>query len=325
MSQNVKFYFTSQKEKYYDLAEKNPLALYFIEDAENNFYALYKGENLLATGSDATSMSSGLMSAEDKIKLDSLVVGSEFKLTPVDDTIVITDAEDGGKSIGVAISQQEGNALVAVSDGLFVSSVQEVIVPEYAIEKQETAEDGYVTSYKLKKTVGDEVTYVGDTINIAKDMVLQGVTLEVVEVTNEPYIGAVVGDPYIDMVFNDDANSHIYVPVKSLVDTYSAGSGIKIIDNAISVNIAEESNGLTAVDGALMINLATATSAGAMSAVDKAFIDSIPSTYVTIEQLNALQQIIDSMSESMGSIEESMGSIEESMGSMEDSYTWGEL
>ena len=44
-------------------------------------------------------------------------------LVPVDGTIVINDTEDGGKAIGVAISTDEGNSLVAVEGGLFVPKV----------------------------------------------------------------------------------------------------------------------------------------------------------------------------------------------------------
>lgn len=296
---NVRFYF-GQQAKYDALTERDSLALYFIEDTKR----LYKGDVLMATGADATTLASGLMSAEDKIKLDALVVGAGLNLTAVDGTIVIADEEDGSKSIGVAISEQAGNALVAVSDGLFVPNAQEITVPEYAIEKQATAEDGYATSYKLKRTVGEEVTYVGDTINIAKDMVLQGATLETVAEADVPYVGAVVGDPYIDMAFSDANASHIYVPVKDLVDTYTAGAGIEIIDGVVSVKIAAESHGLVAVDGALLINLATTESDGAMSKEDKALLDAIPSTYATVAQFNSLQSAVDSMSEN---------------------YTWGEL
>lgn len=280
-TQNVKFYFGTQA-KYDALAEKNSLALYFIEDTQR----LYKGSVLLATGKEASDMASGLMSAEDKIKLDELVAGGGLSgLTPVDGTIVISDKADGGKSIGVSISTKDGNALVAVSDGLFVPTAQKVSVPEYTIEKQEVAEDGYATSYKLKKTVDGESTYVGDTINIAKDMVLQSATLEIVKEANVPYDGAVVGDPYIDMAFNDAAESHIYIPVKGLVDTYTAGEGIEIIDGKISVKIATESHGLVAVDGSMAMLLATAEQDGAMSKKDKAFIDAIPSTYSTIDRV----------------------------------------
>ena len=282
MSQNVRFYFGLQS-KYDALTEKNPLALYFIEDTNR----LYKGDVLIATGAVVSSMAAGLMSKEDKAKLDELVAsGSGIReLVSVDGSLVIADTENGGKSIGVAISTQEGNAIVAVEDGLFVPSAKEISVPEYSIEKQTVADEGYAVSYKLKKIVDGEVSYVGDTINVAKDMVLQSASMQVVTEDNVPYDGAVVGDPYIDMAFNDESASHIYIPVKGLVDTYTAGDGIKIVDGNISVNIASESNGLDVVDGALKMQLATAESAGSLSAKDKVFIDAIPSTYSSIERV----------------------------------------
>lgn len=210
-------------------------------------------------------------------RIEEVATSGLSALTAVDGTINITNTEDGGKAIGVAISEKEGNALVAVEGGLFVPTV---VVPEYSIEKQEAAEEGYSASYRLKKTVGDEVSYVGDAINIAKDLVLQSATLETVIEENVPYDGAKVGDPYIKMVFNNADASNLYIPVKGLVDTYTAGGGIEIIDNKISVKIAENAHGLVAVDGALALNLATRNSDGAMSKEDKKIIDSLPYAYV---------------------------------------------
>lgn len=275
-NQNVRFYFGSQA-KYDALIERDSLALYFIEDTQR----LYKGDVLLATGANATAMASGLMTAEDKIKLDSLVAGQNLK--PVDGSIVITDGADGAKLIGVAISSKEGNILTKVDGALFVPAAEKVSVPEYAIEKQEVAESGYVSSYKLKKTVNGEISYVGDTINIAKDMVLHSAVIKTVSIAGVPYDGAAVGDPYIDMSFNDASASHIYLPVKGLVDTYTAGEGIEIVDNRISIKFSPVPNGLAIVDGGLTLNLATRKSAGAMSAEDKLSLDSIPYVYQRIK------------------------------------------
>lgn len=275
-TQNVRFYFGLQ-DKYDALKERNPLALYFIEDTQR----LYKGDVLMATGADATSMAAGLMSATDKVKLDSIVETALSGLAPVDGSIVIAEGKDGGKTIGVAIAAQEGNALTLVDGGLFVPAAKEIELPEYEIEKQAVADDGFAVSYKLKKTVNGESTYVGDTINIARDMVLQSAVMKTVEENNIPYEGAVVGDPYIEMIFNDESASALYIPMKSLVDVYTAGAGVEIVEGKISVKIAPESNGLVAVDGALRINLATSKSAGALSPVDKAFIDSIPDVYAS--------------------------------------------
>lgn len=286
---NVKFFFTSTKAKYDALLEKNPLALYFITDEETGCNYLYKGDELISVGHVASDQYAGLMSAEDKAKLNALTVGGTSGFTPIDGTITFADTEDGGKAIGVAVSTQQDNALVAVEDGLFVPHV---IMPRYSIEKQETATEGYSVTYKLKRTMGEDVSYVGDEINIGKDMVLQGATLETVSETDVPYAGAVIGDPYIDMAFNDEAASHIYVPVKGLVDIYSAGVGIEIVDNTISVKIAEESHGLVAVDGVLSLVLASAENDGAMSKEDKAFIDSVPEVYSSKEFVKKTAELV---------------------------------
>jgi len=274
MAQNVKFIAVKLQATFDALETKDALALYWIHDTQR----LYKGDKLYGTGLEATSEFAGLMSAEDKAALEALKVGGGLSnLVPVDGTISITDAVGGGKALGVAISTQNGNTLVVNEDGLFV---QETIVPEFTIEKQVTAEDGFAATYRLKKVVGEESAYVGDAINIAKDLVLQSATLEVVTEDGVPYGGAVVGDPYIKMVFNNADASNLYIPVKGLVDTYSAGDGIEIVDNKISVKLADVTHGLVAVNGALALNLATRHYDGAMSKEDKKIVDSIPYAYV---------------------------------------------
>lgn len=72
---NVKFFFTNDLAKYTSLATKDPYALYFVEDATTGFVGLYKGENLIAVGTEASQTAAGLMSAEDKKNLDNLVNG----------------------------------------------------------------------------------------------------------------------------------------------------------------------------------------------------------------------------------------------------------
>ena len=278
MAQNVKFIAVKLQATYDSLTTKDPLALYWVQDS----LRLYKGDQLFGTGALATESAAGLLSSEDYAALKALIASggstsAPINLTAVDSTISIADTVDGGKAIGVAISKDAGNALVAVDGGLFVPTVS---VPEYAIEKQEIADEGFAATYRLKKTVNGESSYVGDAVNIAKDLVLQSATLEIVVENNVPYDGAVVGDPYIKMVFNNADASNLYSPVKGLVDTYVAGDGIEIIDNKISVKLADTTHGLVAVDGALALTLATRKSDGAMSAKDKVIVDSIPYAYV---------------------------------------------
>lgn len=267
----VRFISVGLKSTFLALENKDSSTLYWIAETSE----LFKGDQLFGTGAFATEKAAGLLSAEDYAKLRA-IAGLD-KLIAVDGTIKLTDTADGGKSIGVVVAPTADNALRSVDGGLFVPTV---VVPEYSIERQDDAEDGFAATYKLKKTVNGEVSYVGDTINIAKDLVLQNATLETVTEDGVPYADAKVGDPYIKMVFNNADASNIYIPVKGLVDAYTAGVGVEIVDNQISVKLAENTHGLVAVDGALSLNLATRKTDGAMSAKDKLVVDSIPHTYV---------------------------------------------
>lgn len=272
---NVKFLSVKLRETFDALKTKDSLALYWIDETQE----LYKGDKLFGTGTLATKDAAGLLSPEDYVKLQELVSsgGGLSGLAAVDGTIVIADGEDGGKTIGVGLSAVEGNMLIVKNDGLYVGATK---VPEYSIEKQETAEDGFISTYRLKKTVDGESTYVGDSINIFKDLMISKGSMEIASANGVPYESAVVGDPYIDLVLNDADESHIYIPVKGLIDTYTAGDGIVIENNVVKVKVAENSHGLVAVDGALSINLATRKSDGAMSKEDKLVVDSIPYAYV---------------------------------------------
>jgi hypothetical protein len=130
-----------------------------------------------------------------------------INLTPVDGTIVINSADNGDKTIGVAIAPVVNNALVAVDGGLFVP-------------------------------------------------------------------------------------------------TYTAGNGIEIVDNKVSVKLADTTHGLMAVDGALALSLATKDSDGAMSKEDKRILDAIPEIYATSEEVEALKDTVSDL---------------------EDSFVWGEM
>ena len=183
------------------LEQKDTNTLYWLEDVQE----LYKGNLLFATGKTASETAAGLMSAEDKIKLDSLSPGALTGLTPVDASVIIADGEDG-KTIGVQISKEAGNSLVLKTDGLFAAGTA---APEFTMEKQAEAAEGYSATYRLKRTLGAESTYVGDAINIPKDLVLQSGSVKVVTEADQPYAGAAVGDTYIDLQLNDPDSSHI--------------------------------------------------------------------------------------------------------------------
>lgn len=262
--------------QYNAISVKDANTLYWLTDT----LELLKGEVLYGKGAEATALASGLMSAADKAKLDALSAGGAAGLTAVDASVILASGEDG-TTIGVQVSKEEGNALELKEDGLFVSPAVTSGAVEFVIERQVTPEEGFAATYKLKRTAEGADTYVGDAINIPKDAVLSGGTYEIVETADTPYAGAEVGDPYVDLVVANAEESHIYIPLKGLVDTVKAGDGISVTDNTVSIKLDEaNANGLAVGADGLSMAVATATSAGAMSSEDKANLDAVMSSIV---------------------------------------------
>ena len=157
------------------------------------------------------------------------------------------------------------------------AELQAIQIPEYSIVKQGTAESGYLSTYYLTKG-GEQV---GEKINIPKDFLVNSADILEVEEENQPYDGAQVGDLYIDFVINskgaDDTATHIDLPVNELVDAYTGGNGIEVSTaNVISAKIdSVNANGLGVTAAGFKLDLATTSTAGAMSAADKAKLDGI--------------------------------------------------
>lgn len=150
-------------------------------------------------------------------------------------------------------------------------------VPTYSMELQSSPEDGSIATYKLKKTFGGTSTYVGDPINIPKDKVISSGSLAYAPEDDNPYPGAVKGDPYLDLIINDASSSHVYIPVKGLVSPVQAGNGINIASNIVSIQLdAANAHGLKVTEAGLALDLVTPESDGAMRAQDKAKLDRLP-------------------------------------------------
>jgi len=139
-------------------------------------------------------------------------------------------------------------------------------LPIYGLEKLTTATEGYLASYQFTK---DGVA-VGDKINLPKDLVVKSATLETVTEADSPETGYIVGDRYIDMVINtvegDGQATHVYVNVKDLVDEYTAGDGIDVTNNVISLKIKSGSPiSVDAETGELQISTVSSSSAGVVT------------------------------------------------------------
>lgn len=95
---------------------------------------------------------------------------------------------------------------------------------EVTLTTAQQADTGFLTTYVLSQG-GSEV----GRINIPKDFLVKSASLETVATANHPYTGAIVGEKYIDFVINsmdsdaeeERTDSHIYLPVKDLVDVYT--------------------------------------------------------------------------------------------------------
>lgn len=122
----------------------------------------------------------------------------------------------------------------------------------YEIAEQATAETGAFKTYVLNKTQNGSTSQAGVKINIPKDFLVKSGSVKTVETIDVPYTGAKVGDKYLDFVVNSKegtaTDEHIYIPVKDLVDVYTAQQ------NATEVQLAIDSNNeisATIVNGAV--------------------------------------------------------------------------
>lgn len=133
---NVKFYFSSTKAKFDALVQKNPLALYFITDEDTGCNYLYKGDKLLAAGHEATTEFAGLMSAEDKAKLQSLSVNTGdnvdsitfagVEMTEVDGVFSI-DKEAALNALGISVPEgTEGQETVIATEATVTQMSEEL-------------------------------------------------------------------------------------------------------------------------------------------------------------------------------------------------------
>lgn len=132
--------------------------------------------------------------------------------------------------------------------------------PEYEIKKLDNAETGYAATYQLERNG----VKAGDYINIPKDYFVRDVTIDKVTEADKQEGGKfadktdfAVGDTYMDLTINIDNPGetdakHVYVNISSLIDVYTAGDGIAVADNKISVSLlsTEKGMGLVAEDGA---------------------------------------------------------------------------
>ena len=114
------------------------------------------------------------------------------------------------------------------------------------VEKQGTAESGYLATYVVKQN-GSQV---GSKINIPKDFVVKNASVKTCDEKDKPVSGLNVGDKYIDLEINTvdqtESSTHIYLPIKDMVDAYAGATTTTVkveigSDNSISASILDGS------------------------------------------------------------------------------------
>ena len=122
----------------------------------------------------------------------------------------------------------------------FLTQHQSLDSKTVTVEKQTTADTGYVATYVVKQND----TQVGSKINIPKDYLVKSGEVKTVTAADLTTLGAgyTAGDKYIDFVINtkgnDGTDEHMYINVKDLVEdtTYTAdGTTLTLSNGQFSV------------------------------------------------------------------------------------------
>lgn len=184
------------------------------------------------------------------------------------------------KTLGSLVFNNSNEALGGVEAGAEVNVIESVKVngtaltpdanravdititadAEYTIAKQETADTGMSATYTLMK---DGVAVAGaEKINIPLDTAVSGGTVETCTVADQPVEGLEVGDKYIDFTLANSSD-HIYIPVNTLVDVYTQGTGIVISNNQVAIDTSVVAQKATTLAGYGIEDAYTSTQADA--------------------------------------------------------------
>ena len=164
------------------------------------------------------------------------------------------------KSLGGVEENAQVNVLEGVQfNGTDLAIADKKVNLQLTLTKEATATDGYFATYKLY----NGATAVGDAINIPKDYLVKSASMKTCTVPGVPETTPAlkIGQPYLDFVINTvdstGTDSHLYINVASLVDTYTEGDGINVVDNVISVDTTDP-----AIQGAIEANSTKFVQAG---------------------------------------------------------------
>ena len=135
------------------------------------------------------------------------------------------------------ISKSDTPGLVKNDGGIdtnsYLTTHQSLDSKTVTVEKQSTAETGYISTYVIKQG-GTALT---PKINIPKDYLVKSASMGTCSTANSPVNGYTVGDKYLDFVINTRDNSgsdeHLYILVSDLIDTYTGDDSTIVLSNGV--------------------------------------------------------------------------------------------
>lgn len=244
-------------------------------------YTDSKASELIGTAADTSTVNTIYGAKKAAQEALEAAEGKVASVTAGDNSISIAGTATA-PTVSVKLSSKTGNLLsldtASGEEGLFVTAPEAV---EYSIVKAESTTAGYLATYYLSKD-GEQS---GETINIPKDYLVKSAEIKVYNLADveagkaTAITGMSDGDKYIDFVINSSDTSgnesHVYLRVQDLVDTYTGGTGIDISNkNVVSVKVSA-GNGLSLGDDGIAMGVVSTTENGVMLATDKVKLDAI--------------------------------------------------
>lgn len=221
------------------------------QTAAQRFASMTKAEGTFyIVGSDLYFVDKKITNGADLAQVVSDIGDINTTLTTLQD-----DAEVSGSIRNIVESYLEAeNISIDDEGGYFTSTDVEGALAELAqasaggvasktvwFTDASSGQSDYAKVYKIWQGANapdaqnDPATLVG-TINVPKDLVVKSGSVQTVETADTPYTGAEVGDKYIDLEIQNQV-SHLYIPVKDLVDVYTGGTTAEVTISVSAGNV----------------------------------------------------------------------------------------
>ena len=233
-----------------------------------------------------------------KAETDELL--SEFSNSAIEDlqnrvTVLQNKPAVSVKGSGAINVQGSNSYTVSLNADSNVFGIIGQLTSKLTITKLDNPQQGFAATYQLQGADGNPI---GDKINIIQDILLQDMVF-IPHATEEDVLSdstVILKDPYLKVICYVQQESQpalyktVYVPVKDLVDTYTAGNGLQLVGTQFNITIdsdSQTSKYLSLTDKLGLRGIDTAISSAIQSALssyyDKTYID------------NALKDLSDSI------------------------------